>query len=230
MGYRERPSAVPGVTLWRRDARSSASEDRILPDGCMDLIWDGSRLFVAGPDTRARWHATEANVGYVGLRFARGLGPALLATPADKLRDLTPDLAGLWPNTAARVLTEQVAVAPEAALEAWLANRIARREPPRIGSVVFELTAKGTPVAAMADYLGIGVRQLHRRCLPLFGYGPQHLARVLRLGRALIAARTGLPLVEVAITAGFADQAHLSREVRDLAGTTPTRLLGESAD
>jgi transcriptional regulator GlxA family with amidase domain len=48
------------------------------------------------------------------------------------------------------------------------------------------------------------------------------------LGRALAAARTGLPLVEVAVIAGFADQAHLSREVRDLADTTPTRLLAES--
>lgn len=230
MAYHERASAVPGVTVWQRDARPSASPARILPDGCMDLIWDGSRLFVAGPDTRARWHATEPCVGYVGLRFSRGLGPALLGTPADKLRDLTPDLGSLWPNRAARFLSERVAVAPEAALEAWLTNRFARSEAPRIGSVVFELAARETPVAAMADRLGIGARQLHRRCLPLFGYGPQHLARVLRLRRALVAARTGVPLVEVAMTAGFADQAHFSREVRDLAGTTPTRLLGESGD
>ena len=37
----------------------------------MDLIWDGSRLFVAGPDTRARWHATNPNIAYIGLRFSR---------------------------------------------------------------------------------------------------------------------------------------------------------------
>ena len=35
----------------------------------------------------------------------------------------------------------------------------------------------GAPIAAMADQLGLGARQLHRRCLPLFGYGPKHLAR-----------------------------------------------------
>ena len=194
----------------------------------MDLIWDGSRLFVAGPDARARWHTTEPNVAYVGLRFSMGLGPSLLGLPADELRDATPDLESLWPSREARVLAEEVAVAPEAGLEAWLGVRSARAEVPRIGSVVFELASIGTPVAAMADGLGVGVRQLHRRCLHLFGYGPQHLVRVLRLGRALHAARTGLPLVEVAVTTGYADQAHLSREVRDLAGTTPSRLLGES--
>ncbi|MBO0693082.1 MAG: AraC family transcriptional regulator [Acidimicrobiaceae bacterium] len=228
MAYRERASTVPGITVWQRDARPSTFTGRILPDGCMDLIWDGSRLVVAGPDTRARWHTMEPNVGYVGLRFSRGLGPALLAIRADELLDVTADLGSLWPSGEARVLSEQVAAAPEAALEAWAGEGFARRESPRIGSVVFELAASGTPVAAMADCLGIGVRQLHRRCLPLFGYGPQHLARVLRLDRALVAAHRGVPLVDVAATAGFADQAHLSREVRDLAGTTPRRLLGES--
>ncbi|MBO0748752.1 MAG: hypothetical protein J2O47_10390, partial [Acidimicrobiaceae bacterium] len=92
MAYRERASTVPGVTVWQRDARPSTFTGRILPDGCMDLIWDGSRLVVAGPDTRARWHTMEPNVGYVGLRFSRGLGPALLAIRADELLDATADL------------------------------------------------------------------------------------------------------------------------------------------
>jgi transcriptional regulator GlxA family with amidase domain len=81
----------------------------------------------------------------------------------------------------------------------------------------------------MADWLGLGVRQFHRRCLPLFGYGPQHLTRVLRLGRAVTAASSGMPFAQAAATAGFADQAHLSRDVRDLVGTTPTRLVDELA-
>jgi AraC-like DNA-binding protein len=217
------------VVVWQRDARRLPSTGRILPDGCMDLIWDGSRLFVAGPDTRARWHATSRDVAYVGLRFSRGMGTALLDTPADEVRDLSPDLQALWPSKPARVLAEQVAAGPEAALEAWLVSRAAQRQPSRLGVVVFEMAATGTPVAEMADQLGIGVRQFHRRCRPLFGYGAQHLGRVLRLGRALQAARRGVPLAEVAVTAGFADQAHLSREVRDLTGTTMTRLLGESS-
>ncbi|MFD8985382.1 helix-turn-helix domain-containing protein, partial [Streptomyces sp. NPDC059564] len=49
---------------------------------------------------------------------------------------------------------------------------------------------------------------------------PRTLGRVLRLQRALALARRGLPQAEVAHTAGYADQAHLAREVRALAGTT----------
>lgn len=117
MSYGERPSVVPGVTLWWRDSLPSSVATRILPDGCMDLIWDGSRLFVAGPDTRARWHASCPGASYVGLRFSRGLGPALLDTAAaDQLKDLSPDMAELWPSVEARVLTERVANDPGGAL------------------------------------------------------------------------------------------------------------------
>jgi AraC-like DNA-binding protein len=91
------------------------------------------------------------------------------------------------------------------------------------------MAAAGTPVAAMAERAGLSARQLHRRCLPLFGYGPRRLARVLRLGRALEAARKGTPLAQVAAGCGYADQAHLSREMRALAGATPAGLLQELA-
>lgn len=125
------------------------------------------------------------------------------------------------------MLAERVAVDPAAVLEAWAFERAASREVDPLGPQVLEMAATGTPVAVMADQLGLSARQLHRRCLPVFGYGPQRLARVLQLGRTLDEARTGTPLAQLAADCGYADQAHLSREVRALAGTTPTALLRE---
>ena len=79
----------------------------------------------------------------------------------------------------------------------------------------------------MAATLALSERQLRRRCHHLVGYSPTRLARVLRLQRALELARSGVDLARVAHECGYADQAHLSREVRDLAGVPPTRLLAE---
>jgi AraC-like DNA-binding protein len=229
VSYRERPTVIPGALLWERATGPAQARSRILPDGCLDLLWDGSRLFVAGPDTAARWHQGPPHACYVALRFSGGAGPALLGVPADELRDRAPALDELWPAAAARVLAERVAADPVTALEAWAAGRAATSAPDPLGPRVLAMAAAGTPVAQMAERAGLSARQLHRRCLPLFGYGPRRLARVLRLGRALEAARKGTPLAQVAAGCGYADQAHLSREVRALAGATPAGLLQELA-
>jgi transcriptional regulator GlxA family with amidase domain len=90
---------------------------------------------------------------------------------------------------------------------------------------VAERLARGRTVAQVADAVGLGERQLRRRCLHAFGYGPKTLARVLRFTRALDLARGGTAFAEVAAVAGYADQAHLAREVRALAGTPLGELL-----
>jgi AraC-like DNA-binding protein len=57
------------------------------------------------------------------------------------------------------------------------------------------------------------------------GYGPKLLQRVLRFQAFLAACGDAAPgLAELAVEAGYADQAHLGRETRALAGLTPTEL------
>ncbi len=196
-----------------------------MPDGCVDLLWDGTRLFVAGPDTTARWHWSPPGSNFVALRFAGGVGPALLGVPAHELRDRSPDLEELWPARQARMLAERVEAGPSPVLAAWVVERASRCDLDPFGPRVWSMATAGVPVGAMAARLGMSTRQLHRRCLPAFGYGPRHLTRVIRFGRAREAIQVGAPLAQVAAACGYADQAHLTREVRALAGTTPRGLL-----
>ncbi len=224
--YRERETKVPGAAAWRQVVAAGRERIPVMPDGCMDLIWDGHRLFVAGPDTRLRWHASPAGTQFVALRFSCGTGPAVLGVPADELADQTPDLAELLGPAEVRELTERVAADP-AALESWAVERAAVRDADPLGRGLFTMAAAGMPVAAMARRTGLSARQLHRRSVPLFGYGPRFLTRVLRMGRALEAARSGTALAETAAGSGYADQPHLSREVRALTGMTPAGLLDE---
>jgi AraC-like DNA-binding protein len=159
---------------------------------------------------------------YVAPRFSGGLGPTLLGVPADELRDRTANLDELWPGGQVRALTEQVEADPAAVLEAWVVKRAASCNQDPLGPRVLAMATAGTPITVMARQLCISPRQLHRRCLPAFGYGPKHLSRRIRFQRALEEVRGGVPLAKVAAAGGYADQAaHLSREVRALAGTTP---------
>ncbi|MDH6453762.1 AraC-like DNA-binding protein [Streptomyces sp. SAI-149] len=176
------------------------------------------------PDTRA--HVTAGAPGtWVGLRFYPGSAPAFLGVPAHELRDLRVELADLWPVPEVRRLRSRIAGAPDptTALEEVVAERAAPVDPV-LRALVTRLDA-GRPVAATADELGLGARQLHRRSLVAFGYGPKTLARILRLRRALALARSGVPYAETAARSGFADQAHLARDVRELAGLPLGRLL-----
>jgi AraC-like DNA-binding protein len=194
----------------------------------MDLLWHEDRLLVAGPDTHAHIPDGPPTL-WAGIRFPPGVAPALLGVPAHELRDRRVDLAELRPAADVRRLSARVRTAadPTAGLEAVAADLAADADPPDplLRRLVAALDA-GRPVAVTADELGLGARALHRRSLAAFGYGPKTLARVLRLQRALALARTGVPYAETAARAGFADQAHLARDVRELAGLPLGRLLG----
>ena len=81
-------------------------------------------------------------------------------------------------------------------------------------------------VAQLAAAAGVSERQLLRRCDAAFGYGPKMLARVLRF-QAFVRALRGpsqLGLAELALSLGYADQAHLAHETSELAGRTPSQL------
>ncbi|WP_232828638.1 helix-turn-helix transcriptional regulator [Kribbella monticola] len=222
--YRERAARLPGAVLWTRTADGGAY--RILPDGCMDLLWIEGELLVAGPDTRAYVSSSERGARCAAIRFAPGTAPGFLGVPAREVVDHRVPLAELWSLGRARRLADRVAKAahPAAGLED-AAVRLFDEPPDRLIGQVVQGIHRGIAVPTLAANVGLSERQLHRRCLDAFGYGPKMLDRVLRMNRALDHARTGLTLATVAAQTGYADQAHLTREVKALTGVPPRALL-----
>ena len=223
--YEERRSRLQGAFVWRR--RGAGEVVRILPDGCMDLIWasDG-RLIVAGPDTAAQIFESSPGPVLTGLRFAPGIGPIVLGVAAHELRDRRVPLDEIWrPADAVRLANRlAAAAAPGTVLETVAAVRLGGLEGPRRLHETVRLIREGRPIAEVADRLGMSDRHLRRRALDDFGYGPKTLARILRARRAVTLATTGERFADIAARAGYADQAHLAREVRRLAGVPLSRL------
>ncbi|MGC5333841.1 helix-turn-helix domain-containing protein [Micromonospora sp. DT62] len=225
--YRERPAGFADAVLWTSATTAGAAPTRVLPDGCLDLLWSSRvGLLVAGPDRRAHLSGGGPAERWVGLRLPPGTGPAVLGVPAVELRDRRVPLAELWSDRDVARLAERAEADPVAALTEIVVRRLrAAGGPDPIGARVAAALAAGASVTATAARTGLDPRALHRRCQHLFGYGPKTLARILRMGRALPLARAGTPLAEAAARCGYADQAHLTRDVRDLAGVPPTALL-----
>ena len=85
----------------------------------------------------------------------------------------------------------------------------------------------GARAELAAGRLEVSERQLRRRCQAAIGYGPRTLMRVLRFRRFLArldAAGDAADLAGLAAEAGYADQAHLTRESTRLAGLPPAAL------
>ena len=300
MSYRElrAPAALAGLVEcgWTDTATADAAH-QVLPDGCMDLVWTGAELLVAGPDTVPHHGTRTRGVTVAGLRFLPGALPSLLAVPAAPLHNRRVALVELVPGPARDALArleegeEPVAVlaalvtrlpgappdrsvaalrgalAPASlgpapggiARSGWwagapsglwaragttpsgaLANAgttprglwtnagtaLARRPVARAADRSAHALDGDGSVAAIADALGCTPRSVHRRCLASFGYGPAVLRRVLRFRQAAALLRAGVSPAEVAAAAGYADQPHLSRETRALAGASPGQLAG----
>lgn len=86
-------------------------------------------------------------------------------------------------------------------------------------------TAGAIPIARIATEVGWSQGHLIRRFTGQVGLTPKALARVLRFHRAArMLTHRDAKLAEISAACGFYDQAHLGREFRALAGTTPGRM------
>ncbi len=210
---------------------------RVLPDGCADIVCiDGSAPLVVGPAARAAVVALPVRSTIVGARFHPGRAPGLLGLPASELLNTEVSLRDVWGRAADRLADEvagqERAEARLAALEAALVAHLPTARPvdDLVAAAVAWLGRHPTGrVHDLARMLGISDRHLRRRFRAAVGYGPKTLHRILRLQGLLALAgkalRGRLDLASLAARAGYADQAHMSREVARLAGVPPAPLL-----
>jgi AraC-like DNA-binding protein len=94
---------------------------------------------------------------------------------------------------------------------------------PEIAWAFAKIAASGgrAKVASIARGIGWSRKHLARRFTDEIGLGPKSVSRIVRLNRAIAAARTGEGWAGIAADCGYADQAHLVREFRELAGNSP---------
>jgi len=222
------PPALAGrvVCTWRFRQGLSVAPVRVLPDGHIDLIWDGRSLFVAGPDTAAAMAHLTPGLTLTGLRLAPGAGAGLLGLPLHELTDQRVAMSDLWGLRGAsleRVIGE--GQDPAAAMLAWCAGQAG--EPDGRMRQLFRFLARGegVRVTELAATLGYSERSLRRHCLDAFGYGPKTLDRILRLQRFLRLAPGHASLTSAALAAGYADAPHLVRDSQQLTGLSPGELV-----
>ncbi|MEC3974115.1 helix-turn-helix domain-containing protein [Amycolatopsis sp. H20-H5] len=191
---------------------------RIVPDGCLDLVAGAGEVFVAGPDTAAWTSVAGPGVVQRGLRFVPGQASRVLGVAADELRDERVPLRDLWGRHQEERLLAGAVSLTDLVVEHWDPGA----EPDRAVAELLARLHNGAPrVRAAMGQLAVSERQLRRRFTQAVGYGPATYLRVARLQRAIALAPRTPGLASLAAAAGYADQAHLSRDCRELTGLTP---------
>ncbi|WP_369915350.1 helix-turn-helix domain-containing protein [Xanthomonas sp. NCPPB 3005] len=216
---------------WRfRHGDADPLPTQVLPDGCVDLIWDGRVLFVAGPDRGASVATLAPGSVLSGVRLAAGAGASLLGVPLHAIADQRVALEALWDGRGrdwqARL---EDSTEPLAVLHALCASRPLVADQP-MAWVFAQLAGDDAPrMAELTRSLGISERSLRRRCQDAFGYGAKTLERILRLQRFLRIARGHPTLTAAALQAGYGDAPHLVRDSRQLTGLSPRDLVQRHA-
>lgn len=198
--------------------RAPCADDRVA--SFASGLHPGTVAIDSAPDAAC----VQVNFTPLGARLALGIPMDALAGRLVGLDDLglaaLPDRLAGCASPAARL----------ARAEAWAAERIAAARDgadadARATAAAYRLLA-GTHgrvrVETIAGRLGWTRKRLAARFREDFGLTPKPLARILRFRHAEALAAAGAPdWADIAAACGYADQSHLVREYRCLAGRTP---------
>jgi AraC-like DNA-binding protein len=210
-----------------------ANADRSKPPGTFVALVGGLHLHPARIAQGDRQTGLQLRLSWRGAR-------ALLGVPAGELAGDTVDLAALLGRRTGTLL-DRLATAPDWAqrfdlldteLSALAADdRGADRVRPEIGYAWDRLQQTGgnLRLTDLAAEVGWSRRHLAGQFQAETGLSPKAAARLIRFELACdrLRAPNRPALADVAADAGYADQAHLARDFRELAGSTATTWLRE---
>lgn len=241
--YQELAYISPGIeAVWSYEVEPTTANPVahiVLPDGCMDLILrhaagsgrDECQILIAGPSRSPHTVHIPPGTRYVGIRFNPAWGASCLNVEARALIDqvkpvsAAAELLGVMTTTLTRLPLLQIA----AFFRSRALGLVAAACPdPRSVEAVRWLQASGGRMSPseVARLLKVPSRTLRRLVTQSTGLSPATLARVLRFRRCLRlrTADSSLTLAALAHEAGYADQAHMTREFRMFGGFSPARF------
>lgn len=211
--YEERASASPFVDVVWRTRDMSDGTYLAAADACWDMIFTtsarGARVLLSGPSSRPTTVPYTGGNLNVGLRFRRG--SYFTHAPVTDMCDRTVSLP--MPTPTAFRLADRTWPFPSYEDVDDMVGALARRGLLARDAVV-EDALRGTAPR-------LSPRSVERHFAHVTGMSPRHVRQIERAREAVARLRDGAPIADVAQSLGYADQAHLTRDLKRLTGFTP---------
>jgi AraC-like DNA-binding protein len=194
-----------------------------------------AKTMITGPLTHRRFDVLLLGpLEMFTVEFAPTALHALFGIPMVELTDSALGPENLWGVAAARQLYDRLGAEATfagrvAVIEEDLLKRVSSRNSDPIAAAATRLWRAGGTVRIddLARASHLSARQFHRQFTHRVGVPPKTYARMVRLNVA-IATKVAQPDVSwtyVAQCAGYFDEAHLDKDFRDLADTSPSGLM-----
>jgi AraC-like DNA-binding protein len=227
--------------LWYvEDTEPSSEAETICPDGCPEIVIHlgdpmdrQSRYLLVGQMSSPLAVVPTGRVKMVGARLSPLGLHRLLPLPQDGLAGEIVPLESVWSAWTRRAAERAgAATTPAAALDAFERaieelipdeGKGARDRPVAAAVGVLRARNGNASITRLAFDTGVSRRQFERCFREQVGLPPRLYARIVRFQRAFQALGSASG-ASIAAHYGYADQAHLVREFRRFAGTTPTAL------
>ena len=208
---------------------------RVPPDGCVDILYDRDHgLRVIGAMSSEQRFDFPAGAGLAGVRFRPGMAGSFLGISPAELTDTSVSLDDCWPRRTRELkgrLGEAKSV--QEAMRILLGSLPPPHAAPNpVQKAIEAITAAGgnADLDTVARHANLSPRQFRRRCLEDSGLTPKRLCRVLRFRHACRLADAGWPnWCDIALEAGYFDQAHFIRDFHKLTGSTPVAVFSNTA-
>lgn len=256
INYKEiRPGAAvrPFIKcFWVLESNSpTALPQTIVPDGRAELLINLGEPFQQ--ETKGQWYSQpdiffvgqitgpfsvrpNGPVRTIGVRFRPQGASRLLRLPMFELTDAAVPLGDISQRLQSQVnrlreadsLFEQLRALERIVMAAADKSNEDRLVSAAVGQL--EQANGLIGVREMANCLGLSSRQFERRFRNVVGIPPKLFSRMQRFQRVFQSMEGNANWVDVAVSCGYYDQAHLIRDFRQFSGTTPTALLAEEFD
>ncbi|CAG7633375.1 DUF6597 domain-containing transcriptional factor [Paenibacillus allorhizosphaerae] len=232
---------------WTVDIRASDTsvEHRVIPDGCLDIIFDlrpssvSSAAFITGFMPGYEVMRLSEDRSLFGIRFYLETVHRVLKQPASSFvgdRVLLEDVWGmegrLWSE---HILSAGVAAASiipivESKLKAWFAASDTAKN---LDSVVqsgmeYMYASRGNlSIGALADKLSYSERHLRRTFQQALGISPKELLHIIKFQSVLLNLVHFPPsrFAEIAAQHGYYDQSHLIHSFNRYYGLPPSQIF-----
>lgn len=219
-------------TYWNKEEPESF---KVLPDSCIDLIFDLKRNigFISGIMSTYQIRELEGDCHLIGIRLKAESFYSLTRIPPNEIKNLRTEIGNVFSKQDVHTISHLYSLKSihdkVSFLEGFVAKKLKDSYQHKDGLAIsiakkIKILKGNLTIEDLATAHGVSLRQAERRFKNAIGLNQKEYARVIRFvhARKAISTSPKSSLLEIAFDSGFFDHSHMTYEFKRISGESPS--------